>query len=75
MDEIRPNTATEDKFKNFKSLIIQGKNDEVLSINYARQSKILLENLKVKNTYFELNIGHTITKESLELIKKWLVTK
>jgi predicted esterase len=58
--------------KRLKTLIIHGKNDEVLSINYARQSKSLLDSLHIQHDYFELEMGHTITSDVIDLINKWL---
>jgi phospholipase/carboxylesterase len=72
LSEIKPNIADEGKLKSLKTLIIHGKNDEVLSINYAHQSKSLLDSLHIQNDYFELNMGHTITSEVIEIINKWL---
>lgn len=72
LSEIKPNIADQEKLKSLKTLIIHGKNDEVLSINYARQSKSLLDSLHIQHDYFELEMGHTITSDVIDLINKWL---
>jgi phospholipase/carboxylesterase len=72
LSEIKNQIANVDKLKSLKALVIHGKNDEVLSVNYARQSKNLLDSLHIQNDYFELNMGHTITSEVIEIIDKWL---
>jgi len=72
LSDIKPKIAEQNKLNGLKVLVIHGTKDEVLSINYARQSKHLLDSLHIQNTYFELNMGHTITSEVTDLISKWL---
>jgi phospholipase/carboxylesterase len=72
LDEIQPNIADKKGFNNFKALILHGKMDNVLPIQYARNSKTLLDSLNVKTSYHELETGHTITAEMVGLINKWL---
>ncbi len=72
LSEIEPNIADQRKLKSLEALVIHGKNDEVLSINYARQSKSLLDSLHIQHDYFELEMGHTITSDVIDLINKWL---
>lgn len=75
LSDIKPKIAEQNKLKDLKVLVIHGTKDEVLSINYARQSKHLLDSLHIQNTYFELNMGHTITSEVIELLNKWIKTE
>ncbi len=70
--DIKPKIADQNKLKSLKVFVIHGTKDEVLSINYARQSKQLLDSLHIRNTYFELNMGHTITSDVIALLNKWL---
>jgi phospholipase/carboxylesterase len=72
LDEIQPNIANKKGFGNFKALILHGKMDNVLPIQYARNSKTLLDSLNVKTSYYELETGHTITAKMVGLINKWL---
>jgi phospholipase/carboxylesterase len=72
LDEIQPNIADKKGFDTFKALILHGKTDNVLPIQYARNSKQLLDNLSIKTAYYELETGHTITTEMVSLINKWL---
>lgn len=72
LNEIKPYIAKVDRLKSLKALIIHGIHDEVLNINYARQSKTLLDSLHVQNQYFELNIAHTVTSDEINMINEWL---
>lgn len=61
------------KLKSLKALVIHGIHDEVLNINYARQSKSLLDSLHISNEYFELDMSHTVTSEEINMINEWLL--
>lgn len=70
--DIKPKIADQNKLKSLKVFVIHGTKDEVLSINYARQSKQLLDSLNIQHTYVELNMGHAITNDVIDLLNKWL---
>lgn len=72
LKEVRPMIAAKEKFVQLKTLIIHGKEDNVLPIHYAKESKLLVDELGIKNKYIELEAGHTVTSETIELINEWL---
>jgi phospholipase/carboxylesterase len=72
LEQIKPNIADTAQFKNFKALIIHGKNDNILPLQYAQEAKILLEKQQILTTFHALDIGHTITKQTIELVVDWL---
>jgi phospholipase/carboxylesterase len=71
LEEIKPKVKA-DKLASAKALIIHGKADNVLPVNYARQAKAYLESHSVKPTYHEINLGHAINDETIQLMNKWL---
>jgi phospholipase/carboxylesterase len=75
LKEIRPIFATKEKFTQLKTLVIHGKTDNVLPISYATESLKIMEELKIKTTYLELETGHTVTNEGIESINLWLKRK
>jgi phospholipase/carboxylesterase len=72
LEQIKPNMAEMAQFKNFKALIIHGKNDNVLPLQYAKEAKVLLEKQQIATTFHELDMGHTISKKTIELVVDWL---
>lgn len=75
INEIRPILAENQKFNDLRALILHGKYDNVLPIDYARQSKALVEELKISHTYVELDIDHRVTDDEIQLINVWLKAK
>ena len=66
---------TKDKIKKRQPsniLIIHGTQDRVLPISYAREAKALLEESGATLDYHELEIGHTVNGQTVELINNWL---
>jgi phospholipase/carboxylesterase len=72
LKEVRPMIAVKEKFVNLKTLIIHGKADNVLPISYAKESKLLIDELGIQNKYVELETGHTVTNETIGLVNDWL---
>lgn len=71
LEEIKPKVVDDTKFKNLNLLIVHGKNDNVLSIDYARNANEFLKT-KIHNTFLkEYNAGHEITNEMLEDVIHW----
>jgi phospholipase/carboxylesterase len=72
LKEVRPMIAAKEKFVQLKTLIIHGKTDNVLPIHYAKESKLLIDELGIQNKYVELETGHTVTNETIGLVNDWL---
>lgn len=72
LEEIKPKVVDDTKIKNLNLFIVHGKNDNVLSIDYARNANEFLKT-KIYNTFLkEYNAGHEITNEMLLNIIDWL---
>ncbi|MGV7107829.1 alpha/beta hydrolase [Flavobacterium sp. U410] len=72
LPEIKPIIASKEKLKKLNALIIHGTQDNMLSIEYGRQSKAIVDELGVSNTYVEFNYAHTVTPETIQTINEWL---
>ena len=72
LTEIKPKMAEKSRFKNFKTLVIHGTQDNVLPIIHARQAKQLLDEMGINTEYHEIETGHNITRETLDYISAWL---
>jgi phospholipase/carboxylesterase len=57
--------------KNLPVLLSHGIDDMVLSVEYARSSRVLLQQLQVQLTYFEYSMGHDVTDLNFLDVKKW----
>lgn len=70
--EIKPKIADKSRVSGLKTLIIHGKQDQMLPIGNARESRQLMADLGIETEYHELDMGHTVTAETLQLINDWL---
>ncbi|MEO1260790.1 MAG: dienelactone hydrolase family protein [Bacteroidota bacterium] len=62
----------ESKLASSNVLIIHGTKDKVLPVQYARQAKSVLEQQQVNLEYHEIDLGHSINRETLQLLNNWL---
>ncbi|MEZ4884262.1 MAG: alpha/beta fold hydrolase [Chitinophagales bacterium] len=60
-----------DDLSNLSVLVTHGKNDNVISIEQAREMNQMLEKLPVRLSYNEYNMGHQISEQCLKDISKW----
>lgn len=72
LQEIRPLVATPDKLKNLDVFIAHGTQDGTLPVHYAREAKEFLESMGIALTYHESDMGHQITGDVIENVRKWL---
>lgn len=72
LDEIKGKIDEKRDFSTFKALVIHGKEDKVLPIEYARQSKTLLDSLKINTAYHEMPYAHTTSEETVRLMIDFL---
>jgi predicted esterase len=72
LDEIKPKVAKTEDFSNFRALILHGTEDHVLPIALARDTKKLLDSLKINTLYKEMPIGHTTSEETVQLMIDFL---
>jgi len=59
-------------YQNLNVLIIHGKKDKGLTTKWALQGKRLFEKLGSNTEYFEPDIGHEMTNETINKISEWL---
>lgn len=71
-EHVKPTAAGKTHYPNLKALIVHGRQDSVLPVQYGRQSKLLLDGLGVKTEYHEIEAGHQITVETLRFLNTWL---
>ena len=46
--------------------------DQVLPVDWARKSKLFLDNLGLKNVYSEYNVGHGVAPQNFYSFKTWI---
>lgn len=63
------------KKNNFSHLAVyssHGSGDQVIPVDWARQTKPLLDSLKIKNSYSEFPVGHGVAPQNFREAEKWL---
>jgi phospholipase/carboxylesterase len=75
LDEVKPLLAPIEKLKTLQVFISHGVNDEVLTIQYAREAEAFLKSKEVHPVYHEYSAGHTINAEMLSDLITWLERK
>jgi phospholipase/carboxylesterase len=58
--------------KNKPFILTHGIQDPMLTIDMARRSRDILQNLEADLEYHEFNMGHNVSEESLAVINTWL---
>lgn len=58
--------------KELPVLVLHGTKDEVVSVDMARASRERLRDFGVRLMYRELEMGHEVSREALELIVRWI---
>jgi phospholipase/carboxylesterase len=72
LEEVKTKVAKTEDFAHFKALVLHGTEDQVLPIAYARDTKKLLDSLKINTLYQEIPIGHTTSEETVRLMIDFL---
>ena len=72
LDEVKPLIAVNEDLKTLKIFISHGTNDNVLTIQYARDSYAYLKTLDTHTAYKEYPEIHTINDEMLSDLVNWL---
>ena len=55
-----------------KVLVVHGSYDEVIPVNAARRTRMVLEDHGIHPEYHEFPMGHQVSMESLEVVKKFI---
>jgi Predicted esterase len=58
--------------KNTPFILTHGEQDAMIPIDWARTSRDFLQKLGVYLSYYEFQMGHTVSMDSLEVISTWL---
>jgi phospholipase/carboxylesterase len=72
LEEVKMQVAKTEDFAHFKALVLHGTEDQMLPIAYARDTKKLLDSLKINTLYKEMSIGHTTNEETIRLMIDFL---
>jgi phospholipase/carboxylesterase len=72
LTQIRPSVHPNSALKHLKIFISHGLQDGTLPIHYARESKEYLDQLGVKLSYHEYEMGHQINNDALTEMIEWL---
>lgn len=72
LPEVLPHAAAPERLEGKPVLIVHGAADEKLGVHFARSAREVLERLPLSLTYKELQMGHAITRESLDEVASWL---
>ncbi len=72
LEEIKPLVVSAEKLESLKIFIAHGMNDEMINIAKAREAVAYLNAKKLTVDYKEYNEAHTISKEMLQDLLRWL---
>jgi phospholipase/carboxylesterase len=65
LEEVKTQLAKTENFAHFRALVLHGTEDQVLPIAYARDTKKILDSLKINTLYQEMPIAHTTNEETV----------
>lgn len=72
LEETKPLLAKASLLKDFKALVVHGRQDNVLPVQNGRDAKAFLEKHQINTTYHEFDMAHTITNEVMAKVVEWL---
>jgi len=72
LEEVKPQAASPERLQHLKIFISHGRNDNVLNIQYARESLVFLKEAGLSPEYHEYNAGHGVSHEMLADLHAWL---
>lgn len=70
--EVLPKIAPPEKFQELPIFVVHGTADQVLPINYGRDTRDILSKLPVDFIYREYPMAHHVSAESLADVAEWL---
>ncbi|HET8839488.1 MAG TPA: alpha/beta hydrolase-fold protein [Flavobacteriaceae bacterium] len=65
-------TYHQNDFSKLRIFSSHGISDQVIPIQWARKTQLFLEKLQIKHTYKEYPIGHGVSPQNFQDLKKWL---
>jgi phospholipase/carboxylesterase len=72
LEEIKPKIASKEKLQSLNVFISHGTNDNILQIQYAKNSNTYLKSLNIIPTFKEYEAGHEINNFMLSDLIDWL---
>ncbi len=69
------NLKSKEAYKNLKIYSSHGLVDQVIPVDWARQTKPFLEHLDIDITYNEFPVGHGVAPQNFYEFKEWLVKR
>jgi len=70
--DILPTELNKDDLKHLDFYCSHGSVDQVIPVDWARQTKPFLDNLGIKNVYNEFPVGHGVAPQNFYEFKAWL---
>jgi len=75
LEEVKPLVASPEKLVPLEIFVLHGIEDQMMPIQYARDTRVFLASKGIKSAYHEVHAVHTITEEGLKLMVNWLKDK
>lgn len=73
--EVLPHVAPSSRLRGKPVLIVHGRDDDTLGVEYGRAAYETLKALPLATEYREFPIGHLTTDESLSTVSAWLAAR
>ncbi|MCF6351332.1 MAG: alpha/beta fold hydrolase [Flavobacteriaceae bacterium] len=73
--DLLPHDYRINNYKNLDFFISHGSVDQVLPVEWARKSPILLDELNIKNQYQEYPVGHGVAPQNFTDFKNWIIKR
>jgi phospholipase/carboxylesterase len=70
--DILPENLDKANYSNLDFYCSHGSVDQVIPVDWARQSAPFLEGLEIKHTYSEFRVGHGVAPENFREFREWL---
>lgn len=72
LDDPKVKVKSHKNLKDLEVLIIHGKKDQMIPVEYAAEANKSLMSLGIDTEYSELDLGHSINYETIRLMNDWL---
>jgi len=73
--DLLPHDYRINNYVNLDFFISHGSVDQVLPVEWARKSPVLLDQLNIKNQYQEYPVGHSIAPQNFADFKNWIIKR
>ncbi len=70
--ELLPKNLDSASYKNLEIYSSHGTVDQVIPIDWAKRTKPFLDNLGIKNSYEEYQVGHGVAPQNFYSLKQWI---